>query len=245
LAIGREAGPLLDRLGLYIRGDGRVMKGDHHSFRWVNEDSDHAVSEVAALQDQTTFVHTVFLPTETKLTKLIDVVARYGDRPEYVAIARQHNAAFCGVGCDLRGWSEDFMCSFRKLVAALLQAAVVAGEPALPAPDKPGRFDVRLGRHGEPNGSYQRSFCFKFDAPITVRAKFVPVEGTYSMMLLRGETTHAYSMRSDSRNGTPLALTAHLTKSRLRENEDRLWVLEIVNFDSDTEASGVLTVRCW
>ncbi len=102
------------------------------------------------------------------------------------------------------------------------------------------RFE--LARRGSTDKAFTRTFRFRFDQPTKFSATLEHKRPREHDVVFAGGKEHLHLTRHDAKDGEKLQIEAQITAADLKAIGEQTWVLEVTNFDSDSEASATLKV---
>ena len=160
-------------------------------------------------------------------------------------VTRQANCIFAGVVAPLADWSDGYRGLFLRMVAALAERPLEEFQPAIVPrePHAPGTASVQLAPlSANPADGYSKNLYFRFRRPTVFTATLTHRGSTSLALVFQGGPKQLQFVRVDAERGETLTIALTVTQKSIDAMGERYWVLRLVNFDSQSSATGQLTV---
>ena len=185
----------------------------------------------------------IFCHPRGKDAAVVDVVARWGEDPNYAPIVRQGNCMLICIPVPATLWSAPYANLIRNLCLALRERKLEPFALARRELTKPGTYKFKLAKLQSPDEPFERAFYFRFDEARKITARLEHEGSNNVMLIFYGEDENGmHYTRKNARQGGELEITADISREDIAALGDRYWILNVTNFDDDAIADCKVTI---
>jgi hypothetical protein len=182
------------------------------------------------------------IPKKSPDCAFVDVIARVPYNPSYAPIVREGNCMMICLDAHPTLWTDEFKAIVQEVGTTLLDRKLEPFTRAKRPVSAAGVHAFKLAKSGDTDELSGHHLYFKFDKPVTFRAKVEHTGSKSLMFLFMGENSECWH-REDASNGESLELKVSITQKQLDSIKDGYWELKVSNFDANNTAEGKIEVK--